>query len=76
VTCVVRLTPERVPPSVKFPDVVTVPVSVIPLTVPVPPTDVTVPLLLTAEVHVVPLLVKTFPEVPGAGIESAVLPLL
>ena len=42
-TCVVRLTPLRVPPSVKLPDVVTVPVSVMPLTVPVPPTLVTVP---------------------------------
>jgi hypothetical protein len=43
VTCVVRLTPDNAPPRVSEPDVVTVPVSVIPLTVPVPPTDVTVP---------------------------------
>ena len=42
-TCVVRLTPLSVPPRVKLPAVVTVPVSVMPLTVPVPPTDVTVP---------------------------------
>ena len=43
VTCVVRSTPESVPPSVSDPDDVTVPVSVMPLTVPVPPTEVTVP---------------------------------
>ena len=43
VTCVVRLTPLSVPPRVKLPAVVTVPVSVMPLTVPVPPTLVTVP---------------------------------
>ena len=36
----------NVPPSVKLPDVVTVPVNVSPLTVPVPPTEVTVPVLL------------------------------
>jgi len=33
----------KVPPNVKFPDVVTVPDRLIPETVPVPPTDVTVP---------------------------------
>jgi hypothetical protein len=43
VTCVARLTPDNVPPSVKFPEEVTVPVNVMPLTVPVPLTDVTVP---------------------------------
>ena len=43
VTCVVRLTPESVPPKVRVPVDVTVPVSVIPLTVPVVATDVTVP---------------------------------
>ena len=42
-TCEVRLTPERVPPRVRLPELVTVPVNVIPLTVPVPPTEVTVP---------------------------------
>jgi len=42
-TCVVRLTPESEPPSVRLPEAVTVPVSVMPLTVPVPPTEVTVP---------------------------------
>ena len=42
-TCVVRLTPLSVPPRVRLPAVVTVPVRVMPLTVPVPPTDVTVP---------------------------------
>lgn len=35
--------PDSVPPSVRLPDDVTVPVSVMPLTVPVPLTDVTVP---------------------------------
>ena len=43
VTWEVRLTPDSVPPSVKLPDEVTVPVRVMPLTVPVPPTEVTVP---------------------------------
>ncbi len=33
----------NVPPNVKLPEVVTVPVSVNPLTVPVPATEVTVP---------------------------------
>ena len=47
-TCVVRLTPLSVPPRVRLPAVVTVPVSVMPLTVPVPPTDVTVPLPVPA----------------------------
>jgi hypothetical protein len=42
-TCVVRLTPESAPPSVNDPLDVTVPVSVMPFTEPVPPTDVTVP---------------------------------
>lgn len=41
VTCVVKLTLDSVPPNVKFPVEVTVPVSVMPLTVPVPPTEVT-----------------------------------
>ena len=35
--------PLKVPPNVRLPDVVTVPVKVKPLTVPVPPTEVTVP---------------------------------
>ena len=43
VTWVVRSTLASVPPSVRLPEVVTVPVRVIPLTVPVPPTLVTVP---------------------------------
>ena len=37
---------EREPPNVKLPDVVTEPVSVNPLTVPVPETDVTVPVFV------------------------------
>lgn len=43
VTCDVKLTLESVPPKVKLPELVTVPVSVMPLTVPVPLTEVTVP---------------------------------
>ena len=43
VTCDVRLTLANVPPSVKLPELVTVPDKVIPLTDPVPPTEVTVP---------------------------------
>ena len=43
VTCVVKLTPDKVPPRVKLPEEVTVPVRVMPLTVPVPPTEVTEP---------------------------------
>jgi hypothetical protein len=43
VTWVARLTFASVPPSVRLPLDVTVPVSVMPLTVPVPPTLVTVP---------------------------------
>ena len=42
------MTPERAPPNVKLPDVVTVPDREIPLTVPVPPTLVTVPAVLVA----------------------------
>ena len=43
VTCVVRLTFDSVPPSVRLPVDVTVPVKVMPLTEPVPDTLVTVP---------------------------------
>ena len=42
-TCVVRLTPLSVPPSIKLPEPVTVPVRVKPETVPVPLTLVTEP---------------------------------
>lgn len=42
-TWVARPTPLRVPPRVKLPEVVTVPVNVMPFTVPVPATLVTVP---------------------------------
>jgi hypothetical protein len=42
----------KVPPSVRFPLVVTVPVKVRPLTVPVPPTLVTVPTLDVFELAV------------------------
>ena len=50
VTCVARLTPLKVPPNVKLPVLVTVPVRVMPLTVPVPLTEVTVPLPLLLKV--------------------------
>ena len=43
VTWLARLTLANVPPSVRLPELVTVPDNVMPLTVPVPPTDVTVP---------------------------------
>ena len=42
-TCVVKLTPLNAPPRVRLPELVTVPVRVIPLTVPVPPTETTEP---------------------------------
>ena len=45
-TAVVRLTPVIAPPSVSEPEDDTVPVSVMPLTVPAPLTDVTVPVLV------------------------------
>jgi hypothetical protein len=50
VTCVDKLMPDSVPPRVSEPDAVTVPVRVMPLTVPVPPTEVTVPVLAVAPV--------------------------
>jgi hypothetical protein len=45
-TCEPSATPERVPPRVSVPEVVTEPVSVMPFTVPVVATDVTVPVLV------------------------------
>ena len=53
-TCVVRLTPDSAPPRVSVPDEVTVPVRVIPLTVPVVATEVTVPPLPVAAIVIVP----------------------
>ena len=53
VTCVARLTLLKVPPNVKLPLLVTVPVKVMPLTVPVPETLVTVPCGLAAVVMLV-----------------------
>ena len=52
VTPVARLTPVTAPLRVKFPELVTVPPSVIPLTEPTPATEVTVPGLLTGVAHV------------------------
>jgi hypothetical protein len=43
---------DKVPPSVRSPEPVTVPVKVIPLTLPVPPTEVTVPLPVPAPIAV------------------------
>jgi hypothetical protein len=55
-----------VPPKVKLPELVTVPVKVKPLTVPVPLTDVTVPVVGVLHVGALaPLEVKTCPEVPA-----------
>ena len=45
VAVVFELATFKVPDNVRFPDVVTVPERLKPLTVPVPPTDVTVPVL-------------------------------
>jgi hypothetical protein len=45
----------KVPPKVRFPLVVTVPVRVRPLTVPVPPTLVTVPVVGVVQVGVLPV---------------------
>ena len=56
--------PLNVPPNVKFPEVVTVPVKVKPFTVPVPPTDVTVPNGLVAQEVFEPSVVKYLPEFP------------
>jgi len=52
VTWLAKLTPVSAPPSVKLPELVTLPVSVIPLTVPVPLTEVTVPALAAGVAHV------------------------
>jgi hypothetical protein len=58
---VVRATDVIEPPRVKFPVLVTVPVKVKPLTVPVPPTEVTVPVVGVVQVGValVPAEVRT-----------------
>ena len=55
-----------VPPSVKLPELVTVPVRVNPLTVPAPETEVTVPVVGVVHVGVapVPADVSTWPLVP------------
>ena len=70
-TCVVRLTPERVPPRVKLPLLVTVPVRVMPLTVPVPATEVTVPLPPPpAALSVVPVNDRFVPRVISSVLPS------
>ena len=65
-TCVVKLTLLSVPPRVRLPVVVTVPVSVMPLTVPVPPTLVT-PVEATV---IVPAPVVTVMPVPAVKVFS------
>jgi hypothetical protein len=52
VTWLAKLTLANVPPSVKLPELVTLPVNVMPLTVPVPLTEVTVPALAAGVAHV------------------------
>ena len=49
----------NVPPSVKLPDDVTVPVKVKPLTVPVPATEVTVPVVGVAQAGIPAVTVNT-----------------
>jgi hypothetical protein len=68
----------RVPPNVKLPLVVTVPVSVRPLTVPVPPTEVTVPpldgaVLVIVKLGYVPLVLMPVPPVKTTVWSGAVL---
>lgn len=70
-TCVDRLTPESAPPRVRLPAVVTVPLSVIPLTVPVPPTDVTVPPLEVDAIVTPPALFVT--DMPEPAVIAATL---
>jgi hypothetical protein len=67
VTPEARLMSSSVPPKVRLPELVTVPVRVRPLTVPVPLTLVTVPPVAGAlETQFVPSEVSTFPEAPAA----------
>lgn len=64
------------PPSVKLPEVVTVPVRVNPLTVPVPPTDVTVPVpgaAMEVQVGTPPVTVNTWLVVPILSLASVVV---
>jgi hypothetical protein len=77
VTWVAKLTLDNVPPSVKLPLVVTVPVRVMPFIVPVPPTEVTVPVLEVLLLNVFQSVLVKYPftEVVAAGIDIAgVLP--
>ena len=75
-TCVVRLTADKDPPSVKLPELVTVPDKDKPCTVPVPPTEVTVPLLVAATV-IAPAPLVTVMPVPAVSVALAkVLPVV
>jgi len=77
VTCDVKLTPDSVPPSVRLPLVVTVPVKVMPLTVPVPPTLVTVPPPAAAAMVMPPALFVMAIPVPAVSVAFVrVLPVL
>ena len=53
-----------VPPKVRLPEVVTVPVRVMPLTVPVPLTEVTVPKGFAAQEVLLPSVVRYLPLLP------------
>lgn len=80
VTCEARFTPVNAPPRVRLPELVTVPVKVMPLTVPVPPTEVTVPVPgVTVEAIVMPPaeLVTVMPEpaVSTARVNPVPLPM-
>ena len=77
VTCDVKLTLDNVPPSVRLPEVVTVPVNVMPFTVPVPPTDVTVPVLAVAPSATF-MMVLTCDAVKSSGlpVPVVILPLM
>lgn len=57
-------TPEIAPPSVRLPEEVTVPDSVMPLTVPVPDTEVTVPPVPVAAIVMPPELLVMVTPVP------------
>lgn len=67
-TWVVRLTPDSVPPRVKLPVEVTVPVKVMPLTVPVPLTEVTVPPEPVAEMVIDPAPLEMLTPDPAVSV--------
>ena len=60
------------PPSVRFPDDVTVPLRLMPLTVPVPPTEVTVPAPAVSQANADPVHFKNVAETVGASMKALV----